>query len=70
VSWGHFDTVGIPLTEAAGIVERFTLAEDGSRLDYSMVVTDPNTFTAPVELEKYWLWIPGVEVQPYECRVR
>jgi len=68
-NWGHFDTVGIPLTEAAVFVERFTLSEDGSRLDYRMTVTDPNMFTAPVDLEKYWLWIPGVTVEPYECRV-
>lgn len=70
VNWGHFDTVGIPLTEAAELAERFTLAEDGSRLDYRMIVTDPGTFTEPVELDKYWLWIPGVTVEPYACRVR
>jgi hypothetical protein len=68
-NWGYFDTVGIPLTEAAVLVERFTLAEDGSRLDYRMTVTDPSTFTEPVELEKYWLYIPGVAVEPYRCLV-
>lgn len=69
-NWGHFNTVGIPLTQAAEFVERFTLAEDGSRLDYRMTVTDPNTFTASVDLEKYWLWIPGITVEPYECRLQ
>jgi len=68
VNWGHFDTVGIPLTTAAEIVERFTLSADGSRLDYTMIVTDPATFTEPVELEKYWLWFPEVVVEPYACR--
>ena len=67
IDWGHFDTVGIPLTGAAEIVERFTPTADGSRLDYQMTVTDPNTFAEPVELEKYWLWLPGVTVEPYEC---
>lgn len=67
VNWGHFDTVGVPLTEAAEIVERFTPTSDGSRLDYEMTVTDPNTFTEPVHLEKYWLWFPQVTVEPYEC---
>ncbi|HEY5665634.1 MAG TPA: DUF6152 family protein [Gammaproteobacteria bacterium] len=67
VNWGHFDTVGIPLTEAVEIVERFTPAADGSRLDYEMTVSDPNTFTEPVELSKYWLWLPQVMVEPYEC---
>jgi hypothetical protein len=67
-NWGYFDTVGIPLSEAARFDERFTLAEDGSRLDYRMTVTDSSTFTEPVDLEKYWLWLPGVTVEPYECR--
>jgi hypothetical protein len=70
VNWGHFDTVGIPLTDSAEFVERFILAEDGSRLDYQLTVTDPNTFTEAVELEKYWLYIPGVIVEPYECEAR
>jgi len=54
----------------AQFVERFTLAEDGSRLDYRLTVTDPNTFTEAVELEKYWLYIPGITVEPYECSNR
>ena len=69
VNWPHFDTVGIPLSEAVEIVERFTSSEDGSRLDYGMTVTDPATFTEPVSLEKYWLWLPDIEVGRYECTV-
>jgi Family of unknown function (DUF6152) len=69
LTWGWYDTVGIPLSEDARIVERFTLAEDGSRLDWTMRVTDPATFTEPVEVDKFWFYIPGVEVQPYECTV-
>lgn len=68
VSSGHFDSVGIPLSEAAVIVERFMPSEDGARLDYHMTVTDPATFTAPVEVEKHWIWLPDIEVRPYECR--
>jgi hypothetical protein len=67
INWGHFDQAGIPLGESAEIVEYFTPSEDGSRMDYRMVVTDPSTFTEPVELRKHWLYIPGVTVQPYEC---
>ena len=67
VNWPHFDTVGIPLSEAVEIAERFTPSEDGSRLDYRMTVTDPATFSESVELEKYWLWIPDIEVGRYEC---
>ncbi|HUF72694.1 MAG TPA: DUF6152 family protein [Gammaproteobacteria bacterium] len=69
LTWGWYDTVGIPLSVDATIVERFTLAEDGSRLDWTMRVTDPATFTEPVEVEKFWFYVPGVEVRPYECTV-
>lgn len=67
VNWGHFNQLGVPLTGDARITERFTPSDDGSRLDYKMTVEDPATFTRPVELGNYWLNVPGVEVQPYEC---
>jgi len=69
INWPHFDTVGIPLSEAAEIVERFTPSADGDRLEYEMIVTDPGTFTEPVTLRKHWVWIPGVEVGIYDCVV-
>ncbi len=67
VSWPFFDSVGIPLSEAVEIVERFTPSDDGSRLDLVMTVTDPATFTEPVEVGKTWLALPGIQVEPYEC---
>ncbi len=70
MNWGHFNTVGIPLSIDAQATERFTLSDDGTRLDYQITVTDPSTFTEPVVLEKYWLWYPQVTVQPYDCLER
>ena len=67
ISWRFFDSVGIPLSEAVQIEERFTPSDDGSELDLVMTVTDPATFTAPVEVGKTWLAISGVQVEPYEC---
>jgi len=67
VNYGHFDTVGIPLSNAATITERFIPSEDGKSLDFKMTVVDPATFTKPVELSKRWLALPGASVQPYEC---
>ena len=66
-SWGHFDSVGIPLSAAATMVERFTPQADGSRLDYTLTVTDAATFTAPVELKKSWIWRPEVSLGAFEC---
>ena len=49
--------------------EQFALAVDGGQLDYTMVVTDPTTFTEPVTLSKRWLYVPGVEVKPFDCAI-
>jgi hypothetical protein len=59
---------GIPLGPDATLEERFALNPDGSRLEYTMVVTDPSTFSSPVTLRKAWEWRPGEELRPYECR--
>jgi Family of unknown function (DUF6152) len=67
INSGTFDSVGIPLGEAAELVERFTPSEDGARLDYRLTVTDPATFTRPVELGKYWIWRPEVALGRYAC---
>ena len=57
----------IPLSDAVEIVERFTPADDGSRLDYTLRVDDRASFTQPVEFAKFWLFLPEVGVEPYEC---
>ncbi len=67
MNWGWFNQLGIPLHDDAQVDERFILAADGSRLDYEMTVTAPSTFTEPVTLSKFWLYVPGVEVKPYDC---
>jgi hypothetical protein len=67
INSGHFDSVGIPLSEAAEIVERFTPNDDGARLDYQMTVTDPATFTRPVQLSKHWIWLPEITLGRYAC---
>jgi hypothetical protein len=67
VNWGHFDTIGIPLTERAHMVERFTPGNSGLRLDYELSVTDPQIFTESVNLTKYWIALDGIEIRPYQC---
>jgi hypothetical protein len=69
IDYGWFNGTGIPLGADATTEERFTLNTDGSRLDYTLVVTDPATFTAPVTLRKAWEWRPGEVLRPYECRL-
>ncbi len=67
MGWGHFDGQGIPLSAAAVAVERFSLSPLGDRLDYSMTLTDPETFLQPRTLTKHWVWYPDAEVGVYDC---
>ncbi len=67
VAWPWFDQSGVPQSDAVEFVERFTPSDDGRVLQYEIVVTDPATFTEPVTLSRYWVWVPGEEVKPYNC---
>ena len=67
INWPNF-SVRTPQSEAIEIVERFTLSDDQSRLDYQSIITDPATFTEPVVRERYWGAL-GETPEPYECKV-
>ena len=67
IDWPFFDDIGTPQSEDVETVERFTLSADESRLDYTLTVTDPMTFTAPFTLDGHWTWVPGEEIKPYNC---
>jgi len=70
VSDPYFDDHGTPQGEQASVVERFTLSEDETRLDYEAIHTDPLIFTGPGRLVGYWNWVPGEEVKPFDCAVQ
>ena len=57
---------GVPLGPSASFVERFTPSADGSRLHYSIVMTDPYSLTQPVEQKRSWIAIDE-HVMPYNC---
>ena len=67
IDWPFFDDVGTPQSMDVKVVERFSLSPDGSRLDYEIAITDPATFTEPISLDGYWVWVPGEEVKSYQC---
>jgi hypothetical protein len=48
IDWPYIDPSGIPQGPSSSIVERFTPTSDGTRLSYTMTITDPATFTAPL----------------------
>ena len=67
---GAYDDRGTPQSAAMRVVERFTLSEDETRLDWSASVIDPETFTEPVARQNlHFSWVPGEEVKPFDCSV-
>lgn len=67
INYPWFNQAGIPLSSEVTISERFTAIEDGSLMDYEMVITDPVNFTESVTLTKKWLHAKDVEILPFEC---
>jgi hypothetical protein len=67
IDWTFFDDVGTPQSTDVKTVERFSLSDDGSRLNYAITVTDPVTFTEAVTFDGYWVWVPGQAIKPYNC---
>jgi hypothetical protein len=57
---------GPPLTPSARLVERFSRVAD-DRIDYSVTVTDPETYTAPFTIAFPITPQPDYQVLPYEC---
>ena len=63
---GEYLRPGVPLGPSASFVERFTLSEDGNRLHYTIVMTDPYSLTKPVEQKRSWIAVDE-QVMPFNC---
>ena len=64
----HFHGDGTPQSRNIRLTEYFTLSENEDRLDYRLVVDDPETFTEIREFDRYWVWRPDLTVEPYNCQ--
>jgi hypothetical protein len=67
INWPYFDTIGTRQSPGIEVVERFELSPDQSRIDVTMTITDPNTFTRPAVLKGYWLAL-GDKLLRYDCQ--
>lgn len=69
IDWPYFDdSLGTPQADRVETIEIFTLSDDQQRLDYRMIVTDPETFTRPVTVvETYWLALGESRAEPAYC---
>ena len=67
INWPYFDRSGAPQTQNVAINERFTVVQDGNRLDYVMTVNEPASLVKPFVWNAYFVWKPGEAINPYEC---
>ena len=68
IDWEYYDTRGTPQSDAAEVVERYTLSADQNRLDFFITTTDPVNFTEPATIKAHWLAL-GESIKPYNCEV-
>jgi len=67
IDFPYLDDAGTPMSNDVRIIERFTLSDDGSRLEHEISVTDPPNLVEPAVWDATWQWIPGTVIRPYEC---
>ncbi len=69
IDYPLFNQRGVPQSDQVEIEEHFALSEDETELAYRITVNDPVMFTEPVVVSMVRGWIPGVELQAYDCAV-
>jgi hypothetical protein len=67
VDFEYLDDEGTPMSSEARIVEQYTVNDDGSRLDYTVAVTDPVNLIGPAVWDAHWTYDPGTIIRPFEC---
>lgn len=67
INYAYHDDRGTPQSDDSVILERFSVTDDGNRLDYSAVITDSRYLAEPMTIEGYWTWVPGEEIKRYDC---
>ncbi len=66
----YLDDVGTPQSANAEVIERFTISAAEDRIDYEVIVTDPEYLLEPAIWDAAWVWKPGIEILPFECTLR
>ena len=67
VNWPYFDLIGTPLSADVEVIERYSLSDDQSRLNYHFTITDAETFTQPATIQGNRLAL-GETIPVYDCQ--
>ncbi len=75
--WPYLDQDGTPMSENVTMVERYTMSEDETELQYEIVITDAENLVEPAIWDHTWVYKPGDEMLPgieegerFECELR
>jgi hypothetical protein len=63
----YLNNTGAPMGPSAKLVERFSPSPDGTRLNYTLSITDSYSLSAPIDGKRSWVWRPGEHVLPFNC---
>lgn len=69
IDWPFFDDLGTPQSEDVEIIERFSMTEDEQQLLWEATITDPAYLAEPAIVRQQYDWVPGVEIEIYNCTV-
>ena len=61
------DFKGEPVSEGAGMHERYSVSEDGNTLSAVITLLDPANYKVPPIRRRKWVRNPATEIYPYEC---
>ena len=61
------DNRGTDHSSAIRLLERFTPSANGTRLGYSLTITDPSTFYEPFTVNRHWIWRPEIAIGRFAC---
>ena len=67
VDWPYYAEIGTPQSTQARYVERFSIADGGETLNYSIMIADAAVFAESFTIDATRDWAPGVEIAPYNC---
>ena len=77
LDWPYLDQDGRPMSENVSMLERYTMNEAETELQYEIVITDPEYLVEPAIWDHTWVYIPGDEMLPgieagerFECELR
>lgn len=69
IDWPYWSEWGLPQSDQATVVETYSVSDGGTRLNLAVTVIDPVIYTRPFTVTRSRIWIPGLEIIPFECVV-